>query len=297
MSKRRKRRGHGQGALGLYSEPTVSSKVGVETYDEDLDKVCMLQTPAGRDLGRHEENTGRYRICLSKTQYKRLFGNSKPVFLGKGAAAVAWAKGDNRVIKITRDPDDIAALVAAKGMKHVVKAYKIYELQNAGVNLQNGMDPEPLRLWAVVAERLNPVDEELREIIYQIPSRRLSDHYAAVRDADGAENYTIGPKLRRELTAYACNDAPSLGRETRCWRFIPRFLETFEKLGRRGILFLDTHDGNFAQTAKGDWKIIDLGISDTRMPPPVLPILAGIFSGKHGTPHYRLRMPRVEKLR
>jgi len=283
---------------GLAKKPSAPRKKtatgarDAEVYDDVLDKSCAFEREAGRDI-QQPYNTGRYRICLSQTQRDELFGNKRtPKLLGKGAAANAYDVGGGKVVKITRDPDDIAALVAAKGIRHVVKTHKIYELVNAAVDLQDDVY-EPLRVWAVVAEKLEPLDDDYESLVNRVPVDYLVQHYTAARgSAIVPGSYTIGDDMRRRMKSYACDSDNG----TACRKFMTEYLDTFQALGRRGVVFQDAHPGNFAQTRAGKWKIIDLGLSDTQMAPPSLPRLEGVFTGRL-SPRYHLRMPKVAKLK
>lgn len=104
-------------------------------------------------------------------------------------------------------------------------------------------------------------------------------------------DYAIGADARRRMVSYACP-----GTDPACKRFVTQYIDTFQALGRRGVVFQDAHGGNFAQTKGGRWKIIDLGLSDTQRNPPPLPKLEGVFTGRI-SPRYHLRMPKVRKLK
>jgi hypothetical protein len=221
----------------------------------------------------------RYSVCLSATQLARLMRVKKITGkeFGCGAFACVWPKG-NRAIKFTHDPEDVAAALNAQDIRHVKKFYKVYKLVNSGTRLTTGEDTP---VWAMVGEDTPqiPHSDPRRNWIEWLPTQRLFDDFEDWTLGRGyfPEDYQPGAWVD-ETTDRSCEYAPG-GEKKQCLKFMRGYTDTWVKLARRGIVFRDAHEGNFGIDKKGNWKIIDLGLSKSDIPEEKVEALRGLRAG------------------
>jgi hypothetical protein len=231
---------------------------------------------------------GPWMLCLSPTQKAKLFPHgggpgpnlieqpNKP--LGCGVFACVWPDNGD-VVKITNDPEDIAALEKAQGNPRVVKLREAFRLNKAGTSMMGKSIP----VYAARVERLEPLPEEYARWNRRFttsadgrtPSlaRRLLINQAVVH-VNAGQPYIIDDDLKELAVATACSAEATIenrfgltGLQEKCTRFTQEFLETFQDLLRKGILWGDHHYRNMAMDPKtGHWKIIDLGQSEAGKP-------------------------------
>lgn len=232
------------------------------------------------DMGRKAAHLGAvpYKACLTENQAKTIFGDDpeNAELLGCGSFACAWApKGKpERAVKITVDPDDVAAMERAQGLRHVAKIDRTWEL--LGASPGGAVRP----LYAMSMERLDPPTEEEGFLLEHVFGNYITaaDHdfyrYYGTHegDLDGEPEYTLDPDLvdgvRMECEAWSEAYSFSPSELDRCERFGEGLVETLTDLGRRGINWRDAHAGNIGVDPNtDDWKILDLGLSASGTPP------------------------------
>lgn len=232
--------------------------------DPHFGKECALKLTAGRDLKRPMPNTGRYTLCLSTNQARMLFPDAgyDGREVGRGSAAIVMTRGRDAVVKITRDPDDIAALQVSQDLRHVARVGRVYHLLNAG---RDGNTDRWIPIYAALVERLKPPDaKKLRSWMSEegpVGMVRAALLYEADTFQGPRSKFRLSPQLRRSLSS-ACNGyGQKYAHLEACKRFLSTLGHTWEELYRRGIRWADLHEGNVAETKRGEWKAIDLGIS------------------------------------
>jgi hypothetical protein len=218
---------------------------------------CVIVERAGKDVG---PGSGPYNICLNEHQARTLFGTGQRKLLGCGAWACAWTKGGRRIVKITRDPEDIAGLQLGQGLRHVVKVDKIFRLKDAARDRRTGA---PVTVYAVVAEQLRPVHKQMgRWTVSTLCPVKISLRIDVTRSRAPRKLFEVSDVTRKKLRT-AC--ARGEGNVAACTKFGTELLDTFQALYRRGVDWQDIHDENVMQDKRGTWKVVDLGLSDARM--------------------------------
>lgn len=245
-------------------------------FDKRFGKTCAYRAPAGYAV-KGNPRTEEYEICLSQTQVKKLFPAGMPdAALGGGATAKVWARGADEVTKVTRDAEDVGALLRAQGLPHVVRVKKVFALDRAGFTSRG-----PTQTYGIVAERLEPIPKDLHytwigHAFQKVRKTILMDSVLRL-DEKNPQAFRLSPESRALLPRscdleYTNADYPH---RDACKRFMVELGETFEKLTQRGIYWADIHPGNFGMGRDGKWKILDLGLSETPLPAKPLPVLAG----------------------
>lgn len=193
---------------------------------------------------------GPYRVCLTKKQRAKLFKNRPIREIGCGTFACAYDHPNpNRIVKITRDEQDVGGLLRARGTKLVPEVYEAYELRDGGRSL---IDGRKTHVFAVVADRLRPLsDEERRSLAPFVDALGYGVSGLATARQTCCDPYD--PKSCNEI----CLDVFQVGR----------------KLHARGIDWIDTHGGNVGYDQEGRMRVLDVGRSEVM--PPALEALAG----------------------
>jgi hypothetical protein len=228
-----------------------------------------------------------YEVCLNVKQAKRLFSSGTPVTKGYGCGTYAcvWKKGDKDILKITHDAEDVAALLRTGNLKHVRRISKAYEVVGAGHELDTG---ESTPVFAIVSEDVEPImgsdDPEVDKYESWIqgwwrspdifgftapPMVALRDHAERrlLFDKIPPSRYTIPPEGRAEFFE-TCEDQWGVAE---CKKFTKQYLDTWQKMARKGVIAWDMHQGNIGvsignRTQPGTWMIIDAGLSKTEPP-------------------------------
>jgi hypothetical protein len=206
------------------------------------DPSCLV---VGRD--NPEYPFGPYRVCLTKTQRATLFGRRpiREIKCGTFACAYDHPSDPTKVVKITRDDEDLGGLLRAQGTGLVPDVYEAHELRGGGRALSNG---RKTRVYAAVLDRL------------QLPAERGE---TLTRDEAEALQYAVSDLLPDKA---ACCD------RTGCNDLCLRIAAVGRQLHARGIDWIDTHAGNVGYDAAGNLRVLDLGRSE--VPAPALPVLA-----------------------
>lgn len=235
---------------------------------------CAAYGVIGRKK-RRIHGSGRYAICLSPSQKRDLFGEGP---LGKrggcGTFACVWPSATaERVVKVTKDREDVDGLLRAQGLPRVVKVYRAVELKDAGTDLKSG---RTIPIYAIEAERLSNVPRENEEVL-QRPleaTRLVMLGHAKKRHGADPKTFRVPEQAKQEIPQRACAKVRRGDERASCEIFIGQYIETFEQLAQRGILWQDTHFGNIGIDAKGRWRALDLGYSGTKEHAEI-PTLAG----------------------
>ncbi|UCC72071.1 MAG: hypothetical protein JSV86_17135 [Gemmatimonadota bacterium] len=219
----------------------------------------------------------RYGVCLTNTQLARLM-RAKHISgdqFGCGAFACVWPKG-NRTIKFTHDPEDVGAFLTARGIRHIKRFYKVYRLVDSGTILRTGQSTP---VWAMVGEDVPKIandDWRYSIVVSGLPVGALSYDFEQWQSRGRfPEDYQPRPDVRRS----AKEDANCERRGPACEKFVDQFIDTWAALARRGIVFMDAHAGNIGVDAKGNWKIIDMGLSRSDIPEEFVEDLRGLRRG------------------
>lgn len=223
------------------------------TRDEpDYDGGCLI-------LGRKHHKFGDpYRVCLTGTQEQKLFRGkaSRQKKLGCGVFACAYTSpAKTRVVKFTRDAQDVAALLEAQKTGVVAKVYAVYKLARPGRTIPT-RDPFTMRVsdardvpvYALVVERLRTVPSDEREAV--------DDELLAIRDQvvdQGMSPNDFCDAQRDEDGNTGCGDVQVAA------------LRIYEKLKAAGISWNDMHAGNIGYDKNGRMKVLDLGLTDTEL--------------------------------
>jgi len=279
-----------------------SKTLAVPWVDAPAPRMCAARAVLGanKDWLQPIHYKGRavyaktYEICLTAAQAKRLFADGKPVTkqyggtggVAPGTYAGVWKRGDKDILKITKDAEDVGALLLTGGLRHVRRVSKAYELIGAGRDLDDG---EETPVFAIISEDVQPInhakDPEIRKYVPWMrrwwsgmfeppgPMQRLIV-YAKDYIANGrpVTQFSIPRNIRTQFYS-ACQWAPGTdASEDDCRKFSREFMDTWTKMARKGVLAWDMHEGNLGvsignRTKAGTWMIIDAGLS-SREPPP-----------------------------
>lgn len=240
-------------------------------FAPDPTKRCAVRALQGAFAGERSSGTVfRYEVCLSKSQYQKLFNSTKPQKLGCGTYACAYSVAGKKhtVVKITRDPEDVAALLAAYDPR-VARVRKVFQLVNAGARTNTN---QPVPLYALEMERLYKVPGFLAKWINRtIMAMHTAINFDALQHGARPQDYRFSQTLLAHMKTRCEDIAPG---NASCPRFLDEFSHLHERLFKKGIWWQDFHAGNFGVTLNGKWKALDLGVSGARLAGP-LPLLAG----------------------
>ena len=222
-----------------------------------LPKRCAVRVQQGKRHPRIPE-TEPYTVCLSRTQYDKLFKGKRPKLLGCGSWACAYDVGGGRAVKIPADAEDVAAFRAVRKHPRVAKVFREFELAASGT------DPKghPKRVYALEMEKLATLPLKMQEWVRDallVPFAAISGDAAPWVDMPGQF-----PGVKYGTAEYARGQCR---RDKECERFVDDFLETYTALFRKGVWWRDFHAKNFGVTAAGKWKILDLGMSRQKLDP------------------------------
>jgi len=240
----------------------------IESDEEEFDEYGYYITPEDTDdclvLGHaHPElKFGRYRACLTNNQKRVLFKNRKGKKLGCGVFACAYGTSSpNKIVKFTRDPEDVAALLETQETGAVPEVYETYKLKEPGHAIKSG---KKTPVYALVIERLKTFTSEKRSEI----------------DAEfwGPAAGRSGNLVKRVLDEVAVGEAPSISKACRairdyegesCGMITQKTAEAVEKLRTAHVdvsgVLNDLHAGNIGLDKDGNVKILDLGFTGTRL--------------------------------
>jgi hypothetical protein len=256
-------------------------------------KSCAFTLALGKRHFRYAPSS--YKVCITPTQAAVLFGSDrKPEPLGCGVFACAFPHSDpDKIVKITRDPSDVAGLVQGQGLQ-VPKLYSSHRLTSAAYWTNPRRRTESYQVWpdrpegafALVLERLRPLtgiekatwNKRIRRMqSFMLAQARKANAAAAhppttpAKPGAPAEGYKV-PTIGEMAEAVCPKHA---GKETeRCQLRVRELNQISTALRARGIDWADMHAGNIGVDAKGRWKALDLGATDTPLETD-LPELSG----------------------
>lgn len=195
-------------------------------------------------------------------------------FIGQGAYASAYEVEGNptRVVKFTADPLDAKASLRVqqskpKGAVRVSRVATLRRQKTYGPDPIRVYDPAtndfvekpgPQPIFAIVAERLHPLEFQQKQKI-----EALKAEYHSHRDWLGRQNpatFKVPVNFRagamKTCTTKLMYDPPE------CSIVIDEAIEAIEDVAHKtGIIPLDIHKGNWGLRANGDLALLDLGVS------------------------------------
>ena len=207
---------------------------------------------------------GAYRVCLTKTQRARLFGRRPIQEIGCGTFACAYDHPTDpaKIVKVTRDDEDLGGLHRAQGTGLVPTMHAAYELRGGGRAVNDG---RKTRVYAAVLDRL------------EMPAARGEQ---LTRDQVDALQYAVSGLMPVKA---ACCDRNG------CNDLCLRIADVGSRLHAQGIDWIDTHAGNVGYDAHGRLQVLDMGRSEVPVPP--LPVLAARRRRELGARRWRRRPP------
>jgi hypothetical protein len=248
-------------------------------------------------------------IELTKNQCENIGIAPGTAALGCGLFGCAYpkAKDPSRVIKITRDPSDVAALLKVKGKGLTPHVYDVKELK-----LKKTLTPSKEKLKALFAkerEELNdpglktpgsdwrflaPMDKKHRAFVLDVEKvYPLSNEQADFLDAQEQFMHFINMKKCGDKDLKKCPFVPVRmpgtlanakavcsfvykgAKATRCRKFVTRGIVLKEKLLKNGVAWRDSHAGNWGVTKNGKLVALDIGLASVPLKKK-LKMLAGI---------------------
>jgi hypothetical protein len=211
---------------------------------------------------------GKYNVCITPNQHRELFGAgappAAPAPIGCGVFACAYPTADpDKIVKVTRDDSDVAALMSVQGLPGVPRLFSAHKLASHAfwARPERYVPPEPYSyyrtprekraarptVFGLVVERLRPLDKQQR-----LRWRRRINCMAWQLSRDHEP---------RTVVKGCCPIKPKAERRA-CLRGGIQLARTVEKLREHGIKVGDLHAGNVGLDARGRWKILDLGQSE-----------------------------------
>jgi hypothetical protein len=187
---------------------------------------------------------GSYRVCLTDNQKATLFKKRKGKKLGCGVFACAYATSSpTKVVKFTRDSEDVAALLEAQDTDVVPKVYASYKIKDGGHSIRT--------------------DEETP--VYALVVEKLKTFTPAEREALDAELHQVSDLMREVDTGEANSIAEACESREQCSPITRQTAEAAYALRHAGIEWSDIHSGNIGMDKHGNIKILDLGITGTQL--------------------------------
>lgn len=233
--------------------------------DREIAEALAPQNPEPLQIGRDEPfHHPRYRqaegpgnVALTAAQQKKLFGESKPGrVLGRGKYASVFATDDpQRVVKLTHDGSDAAALVRAQRTGVVPKLHAAYELAQPSTSKYNS---ERRPVYALVLERLTPLPPE---------------HDAHVVPALSRLRQAILAKPTGPIGVQRVTDPGTPPCESeQCLKAGRQLVRAINRLRAVGISWTDLNVMNIGYGKDGTLRVLDVGANAEA--PGKLPVLA-----------------------
>lgn len=187
---------------------------------------------------------GERSICLTNSQFASLFGKRRamPKRLGCGAFACVYdAPEKGKVVKLTGDPSDVWSMRKAQGTNAVPTLYRTFQLA-----------PAWREQYAMVLEKVTPLTATPEGV-------KLIGPWTCTRYK---MRRALGTAPRAQLIDTCCDDfLQSRTLQRKCARDIHGILQAKTALLERDIDVDDDHAGNIGHDRKGNWKIIDTGMT------------------------------------
>jgi hypothetical protein len=207
------------------------------------------------------KGSGPYAVCLNDRQAEDIFGPSgRPKRkLGSGTFASAYETDAGRVVKITKDRDDVDALVGGQGISRVAKVYRHIELGKAGKDVRTG---KPVPVYALEVEKLGAVSPKAERLLSRpLEMTRVTLLRDLHRTLGGPETYAVPQEMKHAMINRACGRMRNEVDRSACSRFVGDYTDAFVALAHRGIVWQDSHFGNIGVDSGNRWKALDLGYS------------------------------------
>jgi hypothetical protein len=214
-------------------------------------------------------------LALTANQCKVLKPIGVP--LGCGVYGCAYDQSETgKVVKFTKDPEDVAALEAMSKTGDSVPFYSSYQLR--GLKTARGGEAKK-PVYAVIVDKVEPLDYEDAFYIDQV--------FGAV----ARSNAVVGLQAQKKSKSSSRNQAPSVllalpGAKLnlsagckyfvdrtqgtnlkRCLKVTNRVLDITRTAAKKGLWFTDSHSGNFGYL-KGKIVVSDLGLTYAKFDKP-----------------------------
>lgn len=242
------------------------------------DRCLQVGTYAPDYTGQPMESRSGPVYCMTQSQWSTLQPGER---LGCGSFGCAYERPDGRVVKVTTDPSDIAALRAGQGHKRVVKLFAAYKLPS---------DERNRKFYAAITERLRRPSPQIEQYAATMRNEKrfLRDNFDVARASNGelpfGAKYIMRQHYRESLRKSVCGAFPHSSKS--CRRFVSDVIRVHEHLGRRGFNFFDVHPHNIGADRLGTWKFLDVGYSsDGPVNTKKVPVLRGVTARRRFLPH------------
>ncbi len=220
-------------------------------------------------------------IKLSGNQCAVVPVDSRPIGCGSYACAYPKKGDSSRVIKVTRDKEDVAALLNLKGKGLTPKVYKAYEFklteplqpnekvvlrhleriskkygrENPGLKWPTLTHGGKQRAFVIEMERVKPVTKEQADFIHTAISSVDNFHYYKKRNKPHMFRL---PGSALNSKAF-CENFFEGAKQKRCKKFVARGVYIQQELIKNKIFWEDRHSGNWGITKDGRLVALDLG--------------------------------------
>jgi hypothetical protein len=242
---------------------------------------CLYFVKPGKAHGYHRG--GKYSVCITPKQHAELFGAKAlpvaPTPLGCGVFACAYPTADpGKVVKITRDPTDVAALQAAQGVPGVPRLFRAYKLASYArwLSTEKPRDPYSYNPYAPPPRPQRP--EPFGLVVERFKTLGAPERKRWARRL-GCFQRQLSGNMDKRTTVTACCPIKPKAERFACLRGGVQLHDTYAGLRELGIELKDIHAGNVGRDARGRWGVIDLGRA-TGTGGPDVPDLAGARRGR-----------------
>jgi hypothetical protein len=248
-------------------------------------KACAFILTLGK---RHEKLApSSYKTCITATQAQELFGTTKrPKALGCGVFACVFEHKDpGKVVKITRDPSDVAGLLKGQGLPQVPKVYASHKLAGQPrwttprVRQFKWQEwPDEPEAFALIVEKLRVLTGSEKSKWQQRIARmhrfkRQEESKRKIIAAGGGKTAPPDPFAKTksytrptisDMAKAVCPKRPLIEAAS-CALRIRELNKMATDLRERGVDWVDIHAGNIGVDKNGRWKAIDLGAATTKL--------------------------------
>jgi hypothetical protein len=200
-----------------------------------------------------------YKTCITPTQARKLFGTTtRPRPLGCGVFACVFEHTDpSKIVKITRDPSDVAGLLQGQGLAQVPKVYASHKLVGRPWWTTPRVKTESWQTWPDRPEAFALVIEKLH-VFSGAEKPKWAKRIFRLRRLPKQD-----VEQHRSATAKSvCPKKPSAEAKD-CYTHMMQLIAIRAALAKRGIDWTDVHAGNIGVDKNGRWKVLDLGASTT----------------------------------
>lgn len=198
--------------------------------------------------------------------------------IGKGSNACVYATPDpETIVKITSDSDDAFAFARAAGLKSVPKIHNVFQLRDT-----DGTDSGYFAIEVEKVDTFSQSSDEAKFVSVFNDVMVAEDVHKLITPGQKNPKFKVPTKVKNKVKK-TCKEAGEmdwfpLDQVGACTRMVDEAIAVYEDLGKNGIAFSDSHEGNWGRTYNGRLVAIDLGLSNA--PPVDLPRLAGRGEGR-----------------